>query len=515
MKKLLTIIFLSPLITSAMDYEWTNPQEPWTFRGYNSIKQSVGKTLDRMYPAKEKNSAYILDETRLSALKIAPRFLSKHAFFQKHVISPLHSKMCYSDIKEYVDEPDVITDQKRRIAKALGAKNIVLGVSQTEADILSDCDEAYYGYERKYQLLELEKKFGSFFNPLKQALELERKENKNGNIVLYHGMNAQNYALQYMGTKIHQKKDGCVVNDNFLELRHRKQPLTPPEPSSTPDEKSKNDSWYQRLISPLYKMATALIFSKKNESNINENEVRQSFIANTEQAPLSSYTPPGTGSLKNEFDGQPYIRQYLVSCSPSLLSNTNKCVFSGETTLTYWLANGNCRTNNIMENLCSAYNISRNIAAKYEPQINKAIDELNQGILLQFSLPPHLADDVMYMATPYGARAIINRKSKRVLNGEENTKIERPSDLFAQISTNPYDVENASSFFGFALSIDQDINKLQVRLVVDKSRLLDVHNPEITENFKVKAYAQDQQRLEEFQAKLNAIVDNMVNDMQK
>jgi hypothetical protein len=355
-----------------------------------------------------------------------------------------------------------------------------LGLSQTEADIL-----AYDNHDKKKEILrgfysDMRGKYRDYLDKSFFVTELakldplfttEKELNKDKNIILYHGMATSIYAADYIGTRL-QLMDK-PNNQDFLSLR-------------------------QGLEQHVAEQNTQTI---ENERNIRKNFLEKSGYNQKPDEQTIEALACESDALDPRDNDTPK-NNYRVSCSPSLTGSTDYGRSSLESALFAAVCNSGPRVK------FDTHNVPQEMMQRYRARLDSATQALSDqcpdsGILLQMALSQKLADKSVYASLPYGFKHNIYTKQT------PSQKLEKPSQLFAEVHNNPFNVhvkhtdDNCSG-----------VDPLQLRLIVDKSLLLNPNNPEVREGFKVKAYAMNQEALDTFHREVDGIVSEIGADMQ-
>lgn len=222
--------------------------------------------------------------------------------------------------------------------------------------------------------------------------------------------------------------------------------------------------------------------------------------------PNTRYNPTEDGAvLREEFlknggqqnDYMPKEQYHLLSVNHTILSNM-KSIYESSAQLLYANKNASPFVFRI-EPLFDYYSLA-NIYAEFRDDLEKLSIGADSGVLLELIANDVIIKKASYASAPYGKK--LNDapyKPTAIENKELITK--SPGLLSRKNCTDSLKRQNYCR--------RPPLDRLQWRLILTDDLLLSPSNPETREEFKVKAYALDQQALDEFHQKVDALFEKI------
>ena len=255
-------------------------------------------------------------------------------------------------------------------------------------------------------------------------------------------------------------------------------------------EKEGRHTYYHSIKKNIYK---ALYIHTKILELIN-NETNKDYLHL--RIPHNAYKPKAEGAeIREEFlkkgsrkDTKAKDRYHLLSVNHTLLSNID---MAGESTLSFFANDSNISDDNFTLKTIFDHHHLTDTYAKHAQELEKLMIQSDSGILLEIVLNNPLVEKTSYPSLPFGSKIALDQEQEKLLSSLIK---EKPGRLMR----NYYD-ENPHLHLG----------RIQHRLILTDDYLLNPHNPETQEGFKVKAYALNQDSLDEFHQNVDALFEKI------
>lgn len=205
------------------------------------------------------------------------------------------------------------------------------------------------------------------------------------------------------------------------------------------------------------------------------------------------------GVPRPEVDMEKHHTANLLSCNIGVAGNSLEGVSSSS--LEYWLKKKNANLPAIdLEKTLESHNLIDEKTVK--EKLQNALDEFKlsttTGVLLQLAFKnKKMVDDIMYSSQPFGYTQEYEFGEK-----EPRRKLAKPTTIIDAIMRQPSAFEKNK----------YQINTPQMRVVLTADQLLDATNPEIRKNVEINAYVDNENAMNEFRTRVDAIFANAKED---
>ncbi len=205
------------------------------------------------------------------------------------------------------------------------------------------------------------------------------------------------------------------------------------------------------------------------------------------------------GVPRPEVDMEKHHAANLLSCNIGVAGNSLEGASSSS--LEYWLKKKNANLPAVdLEKTLESRNLIGEKTVK--EKLQNALDEFKlsttTGVLLQLVFKnKKKVDDIMYSSQPFGYKQEYEFGEK-----EPRLKLAKPTTIIDTIMQQPSAFEKNK----------YQINTPQMRVVLTADQLLDATNPEIRKNVEINAYVDNENAMNEFRTRVDAIFASAKED---